>query len=128
MAQLRMDFQEILQVKEEQEEVLHRRERELSALKGALKEEVETHDNYMAALRDEYENELEKLLRDLELAKEVTGKTCISASPLYLQKLKHFFCLSCASHAHPLLFHPVLPEQHSAGSREGRSRGGERCS
>ncbi|XP_042351817.1 cingulin-like protein 1 isoform X2 [Plectropomus leopardus] len=70
MAQMRMDFQEMLQVKEEQEEVLHRRERELSALKGALKEEVETHDSYMTALKDEYENELEKLLRDLELAKE----------------------------------------------------------
>ncbi|XP_044050041.1 cingulin-like protein 1 isoform X1 [Siniperca chuatsi] len=70
MAQLRVECQEMLQVKEEQEEVLHRRERELSALKGALKEEVETHDNYMAALKDEYENELEKLLRDLELAKE----------------------------------------------------------
>ncbi|XP_029289836.1 cingulin-like protein 1 isoform X2 [Cottoperca gobio] len=70
MAQLRMDFQEMLQVKEEHEEVLHHRERELSALKGALKEEVETHDTYMAALRDEYENELEKLLRNLELTKE----------------------------------------------------------
>ena len=75
MAQLRVDFQEMLQVKEEQEEVLHRRERELSALKGALKEEVETHDTYMAALKEEFENELEKLLRDLELAKEVTGTT-----------------------------------------------------
>ncbi|XP_035521037.1 cingulin-like protein 1 isoform X2 [Morone saxatilis] len=70
MAQLRADFQEMLQVKEEQEEVLHHRERELSALKEALKEEVETHDNYMGALKDEYENELEKLLRDLEQAKE----------------------------------------------------------
>ncbi|XP_051238396.1 cingulin-like protein 1 isoform X2 [Dicentrarchus labrax] len=70
MAQLRADFQEMLQVKEEQEDVLHHRERELSALKEALKEEVETHDNYMAALKEEYENELEKLLRDLEQAKE----------------------------------------------------------
>lgn len=86
MAQLRVDFQEMLQVKEEQEEVLHRRERELSALKGALKEEVETHDSYMAALKEEFENELEKLLRDLELAKEVTGTT--SSFCLYFQKLK----------------------------------------
>nr|XP_040019022.1 cingulin-like protein 1 isoform X2 [Gasterosteus aculeatus aculeatus] len=70
MAQLRVDFQEMLRVKEEQEEVLHRRERELSALKGALKEEVETHDSYMGALKEEYENELEKLLRDLDVAKE----------------------------------------------------------
>lgn len=75
MAQLRMDFQEMLQTKEDQEEVLHRRERELGALKGALKEEVETHDNYMAALKDEYEQELENLLRDLEMAKEVTTQS-----------------------------------------------------
>ncbi|KAK2917724.1 cingulin-like protein 1 isoform X1 [Channa argus] len=70
MAQLRVEFQEVLHEKEEQEEVLHRRERELTALKGALKEEVETHDTYMGALKDEYEQELEKLLRDLEQAKE----------------------------------------------------------
>ncbi|KAI3371219.1 hypothetical protein L3Q82_023843 [Scortum barcoo] len=70
MAQLRADFQEMLQVKEEQEEVLHHKERELGALKGAFKEEVETHDNYIAALKEEYENALEKLLRDLVCAKE----------------------------------------------------------
>lgn len=71
MAQLRADFQEMLSAKEEQEEMLHHRERELNALKGALKDEVETHDKYMAALKEEYEQELEKLFRDLEFAKEV---------------------------------------------------------
>ncbi|XP_072291477.1 cingulin-like protein 1 isoform X2 [Eucyclogobius newberryi] len=70
MMQLRTDFQHVLHVKEEQEEVLHYRERELTALKGALKDEVETHDKYMAALREEYEQEIEKLLKDLEFAKE----------------------------------------------------------
>lgn len=68
---MRVDFQEMLQVKEEQEEVLHHREMELSALKGALKEEVETHDKYIAALKEEYELELEKLLVHLQQAKEV---------------------------------------------------------
>uniref|UniRef100_A0A9J8A2T2 Cingulin-like 1 n=1 Tax=Cyprinus carpio carpio TaxID=630221 RepID=A0A9J8A2T2_CYPCA len=42
--QLKLDLQELLQAKEEQEELLRRRERELTALKGALKEEVATHD------------------------------------------------------------------------------------
>ncbi|XP_027897178.1 cingulin-like protein 1 isoform X2 [Xiphophorus couchianus] len=70
LAQMRVDFQEMLQVKEEQEEVLHHREMELSALKGALKEEVETHDKYIAALKEEYELELEKLLVHLQQAKE----------------------------------------------------------
>lgn len=78
----------MLQVKEEQEEALHRRERELSALKGALKEEVETHDSYMAALKDEYENELEKLLRDFDLAKEVTEETNVSTIS-YFQERKY---------------------------------------
>ncbi|XP_054865333.1 cingulin-like protein 1 isoform X2 [Amphiprion ocellaris] len=70
LAQLRVDFQEMIQMKDEQEDVLHHTERELSALKGALKEEVETHDKYMAALKEEYEQELERLLGDLEQAKE----------------------------------------------------------
>uniref|UniRef100_A0A665W357 Cingulin-like protein 1 n=1 Tax=Echeneis naucrates TaxID=173247 RepID=A0A665W357_ECHNA len=80
IAQLSLDFQEMLLRKEEQEEVLHHRERELSALKGALKEEVETHDKYIEALKEEYQQELEKLLRDLELSKEVTVymRRCVS--------------------------------------------------
>lgn len=94
MAQLRADFQEVLQVKEEQEEALHRRERELSALKGALKEEVETHDSYMAALKDEYESELEKLLRDFELAKEVERYAIFFFFPE--AQLCFVFCLLCS--------------------------------
>lgn len=87
LAQLRMDFQDMLQIKEEQEELLHHTERQFSALKGALKEEVETHDKYTAALKEEYEQELEKLLRDLEQSKEVRGNICSDAdgwSQIYL--------------------------------------------
>ncbi|XP_056137165.1 cingulin-like protein 1 isoform X3 [Lampris incognitus] len=69
IVQLRLDFQESLKVQEEQEEAMHRRERELSALKGALKEEVETHDREMAALKEEYEQEVQKVLRAVEQAK-----------------------------------------------------------
>lgn len=107
MAQLRADFQEVLQVKEEQEEALHRRERELSALKGALKEEVETHDSYMAALKDEYESELEKLLRDFELAKEVTEETNSYAIFFLFPKAQLFFVLFFAFCVHNLLLYPV---------------------
>lgn len=95
MAQLRGDFQEMLQVKEEQEEVLHRKERELSALKGALKEEVETHDSYMAALKEEYENELEKLLRDFDQAKEVTEEKHDFYSFISKSKKKNTFFAFC---------------------------------
>lgn len=70
MAQLRLEFQEVLQVQEEQEEVLHWRERELTALKGALKEEVESHDQEMASLKGEFEQEVEQLRKALDEAKE----------------------------------------------------------
>lgn len=83
VAQLRDDRQEMLQQKEEQEELLRQREKELSALKGALKEEVETHDQYTAALKEEYEHEFQKLLRQFDLFKEVTR---IFLNTSYLQK------------------------------------------
>lgn len=69
--QLKLDFQELLQVKEEQEEQLRRRERELTALKGALKEEVATHDKEVDTLREQYEEEIRKLLACVEDAKQV---------------------------------------------------------
>lgn len=75
MAQLRMDFQEVLQEQEEQEEMLHWRERELNALKGALKEEIETHDKDVATLKEQYEQEVQTLLNAVEQAKEVSGNT-----------------------------------------------------
>ncbi|XP_077593082.1 cingulin-like protein 1 isoform X2 [Stigmatopora nigra] len=70
MAQLRTDFQEMLLMKEEQEEFLQEQGKELTDLKAAIKDEVETHDKYIAALKQEYELELEHLLRDLEKTKE----------------------------------------------------------
>ncbi|XP_061630721.1 cingulin-like protein 1 isoform X2 [Phyllopteryx taeniolatus] len=70
MAQLRADFQDILLVKEEHEELLQQQEKELRDLKGAIKDEVEMHDKYIAALKEEYELELEHLMRDLEKTKE----------------------------------------------------------
>lgn len=74
MAQLRADFQDMLLVKEEREDLLQQQEKELSDLKGAIKDEVETHDKYIAALKEEYELELQHLLRDLEKTREVSSK------------------------------------------------------
>ncbi|KAM9815559.1 cingulin-like protein 1 isoform 2-T2 [Syngnathus typhle] len=73
LAQLRADFQEMLLVKEEHEELLQQQEGELRDLKGAIKDEVETHDKYIAALKEEYELELQHLLRDLEKSNESNG-------------------------------------------------------
>lgn len=71
LMQLKLDLQEAVMVKEEQEEVLRRRERELTALKGALKEEVSSHDQEVDKLREQYEKELRKLQASLEEFKQV---------------------------------------------------------
>lgn len=69
--QLKVEMQEILLAKEEQEEVLRRRERELTALKGALKEEVAAHDQEVDKMKDQYEKEISRLQTSLAEAKQV---------------------------------------------------------
>ncbi|KAI1904353.1 hypothetical protein AGOR_G00004780 [Albula goreensis] len=76
MMQLKLDFQEVLLEKEEQEEILRRRERELTALKGALKEEVATHDQEVDKLREQYEQEISKLQISVEEAKQSSVTAC----------------------------------------------------
>jgi len=73
--QLKLDLQDLLLAKEEQEELLRRRERELTALKGALKEEVATHDQEVDKLREQYEKEIRKLQTAVEEAKQVINLT-----------------------------------------------------
>ncbi|XP_062845696.1 cingulin-like protein 1 isoform X2 [Trichomycterus rosablanca] len=68
--QLKLDLQDVLMVKEEQEDLLKKRERELTALKGALKEEVSTHDQEVDKLREQYEKELRKLQTSVDEAKQ----------------------------------------------------------
>lgn len=71
LMRLKLDLQEMVIVKEEQEDLLRRRERELTALKGALKEEVSTHDQEVDKLREQYEKEIRKLQGSLEVVKQV---------------------------------------------------------
>ncbi|KAG5264155.1 hypothetical protein AALO_G00272750 [Alosa alosa] len=70
LVQLKLDLQEVVLAKEEQEEVLRRRERELTALKGALKDEVSTHDQEVDKLREQYEKEIRKLQTNMDEAKQ----------------------------------------------------------
>lgn len=72
LIRLKLDLQEALMVKEEQEDLLRRRERELTALKGALKEEVSTHDLEVDKLREKYDKEIRKLQASLVEVKQVT--------------------------------------------------------
>ncbi|XP_053303181.1 cingulin isoform X1 [Pleuronectes platessa] len=63
---LQADLAEAAMLRQRQEDTLHQRERELTALKGALKEEVECHDKEMEILREQYSQDMAKLRRTME--------------------------------------------------------------
>ncbi|KAM6899890.1 cingulin [Xenentodon cancila] len=63
---LQAQLAEVTLLRKCQEEVLHQRERELTALKGALKEEVECHDREVEALREQYSQDMENLRKTME--------------------------------------------------------------
>lgn len=62
---------EVCQLKHKLEETLRQRERELTALKGALKEEVATHDKEIEVLREQYSTDMEKLRSSMEQVSQV---------------------------------------------------------
>ncbi|XP_051836681.1 cingulin-like protein 1 [Antechinus flavipes] len=68
LLQTKQDLQDVLLAKEEQEDLLRKRERELTALKGALKEEVSSHDQEMDKLKEQYDAELQALRESVEEA------------------------------------------------------------
>ncbi|XP_074862339.1 cingulin-like protein 1 isoform X2 [Carettochelys insculpta] len=68
LMQMKQDLQEISMAKEQQEETLRKRERELTALKGALKEEVSNHDLEIDKLKEQHDKELHNLREALEEA------------------------------------------------------------
>ncbi|XP_056300577.1 cingulin isoform X2 [Pseudoliparis swirei] len=57
---------DVSQLRQKLEETLRQRERELTALKGALKEEVATHDKEIEVLREQYSVDMEKLRSSME--------------------------------------------------------------
>uniref|UniRef100_H3DKY2 Cingulin b n=1 Tax=Tetraodon nigroviridis TaxID=99883 RepID=H3DKY2_TETNG len=63
---LQADLAEATMLRQRQEETLRLRERELTALKGALKEEVECHDKEMEALREQYTQDMDNLRSTME--------------------------------------------------------------
>ncbi|XP_055664513.1 cingulin-like protein 1 isoform X3 [Falco peregrinus] len=70
LMQMKQDLQEVLIAKDQQEEILRKRERELTALKGALKEEVSSHDMEMDKLKEKHDKEVLDLQQSLEEATE----------------------------------------------------------
>lgn len=76
---LQADLAEAAMLRQRQEETLRQRERELTALKGALKEEVECHDREMEALREQYGQDMKNLRRTMEQVTQVESTIiCIS--------------------------------------------------
>lgn len=107
--QLKLEMQEVLLAKEEQEELLRRRERELTALKGALKEEVAAHDQEVDKMKEQYEKEISRLQTSLEEAKQVvTPSTPHPAPPQPV-----FLPSSCFPHSHPPPFQKHTLSQRS---------------
>ncbi|NXO51997.1 CING protein, partial [Aramus guarauna] len=66
LLETREELEEVLSSKQRQEEQLRLRERELTALKGALKEEVASHDKELDRVRQQYQSDVEQLRRSME--------------------------------------------------------------
>ncbi|XP_062395093.1 cingulin [Sardina pilchardus] len=63
---LQADQVELQAARQKQDEALRQRERELTALKGALKDEVATHDREIEALREQYSQDMERFRLNME--------------------------------------------------------------
>ncbi|XP_061838558.1 cingulin [Nerophis lumbriciformis] len=66
VASLEVQLMDVSRLKQKLEETLRQRERELTALKGALKDEVATHDKEIEALREQYNADVEKLRSSMQ--------------------------------------------------------------
>lgn len=77
LLETREDLEEILVAKQKQEDQLRQRERELTALKGALKEEVSSHDKELDRVRQQYQQDMEQLRRNMEDVSQVSGLVCL---------------------------------------------------
>lgn len=73
---------EVCQQKQKLEETLRQRERELTALKGALKDEVANHDKEMEVLREQYSTDMEKLRNSMEQVSQVGGQLTTSSEDI----------------------------------------------
>lgn len=68
-------LEEVLEGKQRVEEQLRLRERELTALKGALKEEVASRDQEVESVRQQYQRDAEQLRRSMQDATQACDKS-----------------------------------------------------
>lgn len=84
---------EVCQQKQKADETLRQRERELTALKGALKEEVANHDKEMEVVRQQYSADMEKLRSSMEQVSQVGDQD--RSHPRLL--IRTFTSISCST-------------------------------
>ncbi|XP_039602454.1 LOW QUALITY PROTEIN: cingulin [Polypterus senegalus] len=80
LMQLQAELAEMSSAKKKYEDLLHQRERELTALKGALKDEVATHDREIDQLRQQYQMDMEQLRNNFP--RTVSGGVLKLSSPI----------------------------------------------
>ena len=71
LAGIQAQLAEASTLKQRLEEGLRQRERELTALKGVLKDEVASHDRDVESLREQYSTDMEKLRGSMEQVSQV---------------------------------------------------------
>ncbi|KAG2462212.1 CING protein, partial [Polypterus senegalus] len=82
LMQLQAELAEMSSAKKKYEDLLHQRERELTALKGALKDEVATHDREIDQLRQQYQMDMEQLRNNFP--RTVSGKRTIFGKRIWM--------------------------------------------
>lgn len=66
LQEMQEELDAVLQIRYKQDELLRQKERELTALKGALKEEVANHDQEMERVRQQYQNDVQQLRKNMD--------------------------------------------------------------
>lgn len=66
------ELDDVLQIRYKQEELLRQKDRELTALKGALKDEVANHDKEMDQTRQQYQKDLQQLRKNMDNVSQVS--------------------------------------------------------
>ncbi|XP_044138828.1 cingulin [Bufo gargarizans] len=66
LQEMQEELDAVLQTRWKQDELLRQKERELTALKGALKEEVASHDQEMERVRQQYQNDMQQLRKNMD--------------------------------------------------------------
>ncbi|XP_073493444.1 cingulin isoform X1 [Phyllobates terribilis] len=66
LQEMQEELDAVLQIRYKQDDLLRQKDRELTALKGALKEEVASHDQELERVRQQYQSDVQKLRKNME--------------------------------------------------------------